>query len=89
MVKKLTQLDLPCLPYPWTGESYDLSRAQTVLERLNDLLMMRTVQEEIEILSSETYIKKNGGTNNYQEPPQIRLIQASVEESNNFPRHLI
>lgn len=78
MVKKLTQSDLPCLPYPWTGESYDLSRAQRVLERLNDLLMMRTVQEEIEILLSENYVKKNGGTNDYREPPQLRLIQVSI-----------
>lgn len=78
MVKKLTQSDLPCLPYPWTGESYDLSRAQRVLEKLNDLLMMRTLQEEMEILLSENHIKKNGGTNNYEEPPQLRLIQVSI-----------
>jgi hypothetical protein len=78
MVKKLTQSDLPCLPYPWTGESYDLSRAQRVLEKLNDLLMMRTLQEEMEILLSENHIKKNGGTNNYEEPPQLRLIQVNI-----------
>jgi hypothetical protein len=78
MVTKLTQSDLSCLPYPWKGGSYSLTRVQRVLDRLKDLLMMRTVQEEIEILLSEHYIKKNGGTNNYAEPPQLKLLQVSI-----------